>query len=59
MSAYDGILSAGEMGNLAMRSPLLEPEVKVDVLLSAMCGRNQYTRDPAPVIDELIAAAGG
>ncbi|MDQ1215755.1 hypothetical protein [Microbacterium arborescens] len=41
-----------------MRSPL-EPEVELDVRLSAICGRNQYTRDPAPVIDELLATAQG
>ncbi len=41
-----------------MRSPL-EAEAQLDVRLSAICGRNQYTRDPAPVIDELLAAAQG
>lgn len=41
-----------------MRSPL-EPDVQLDILLSAICGRNQYTRDPAPVIAELVAASHG
>ncbi len=41
-----------------MRSPL-EPEVQLDVLLSAICGRNQYTRDSEPVVAELTAAAAG
>ena len=41
-----------------MRSPL-EPEVQLDVLLSAICGRNQYTRDPAPVVAELVASSRG
>ncbi len=41
-----------------MRSPL-DPEVQLDVLLSAICGRNQYTRDPEPVVQELFAAAEG
>jgi hypothetical protein len=41
-----------------MRSPL-EPDTRLDVKLSAICARNQYTRDPAPVIAELTAAARG
>ncbi|WP_323985866.1 hypothetical protein [Microbacterium plantarum] len=41
-----------------MRSPL-DPDAMLDVTLSAICARNQYTRDPAPVIAELTAAAGG
>ncbi|MFB8893587.1 hypothetical protein [Microbacterium plantarum] len=41
-----------------MRSPL-EPDTRLDVELSAICARNQYTRDPGPVIAELIAAARG
>ncbi len=41
-----------------MRSSL-DPEVALDVLLSAICARHQYTRDAAPVIDELVAAASG
>jgi hypothetical protein len=41
-----------------MRSPL-EPDTRLDVELSAICARNQYTRDPAPVIAELTAAARG
>ena len=36
----------------------LDPETALDVRLSAICGRNQYTKDPAPVIDELHQAAG-
>jgi hypothetical protein len=41
-----------------MRSPL-DQDTMLDVTLSAICARNQYTRDPAPVIAELIAAADG
>lgn len=41
-----------------MRSPL-DPDTMLDVGLSAICARNQYTRDPAPVIAELTAAARG
>ena len=41
-----------------MRSPL-EPEVQLDVLLSAICGRNQYTRDPERVVAELVEACRG
>lgn len=36
----------------------LDPDTALDVHLSAICGRNQYTKDPAPVIDELRAVAG-
>lgn len=41
-----------------MRSPLA-PDTRLDVQLSAICSRNQYTRDPGPVIAELTAAARG
>lgn len=41
-----------------MRSPL-EREVQLDVLLSAICGRNQYTSDPELVVAELTAASRG
>lgn len=41
-----------------MRSPLA-PEVQLDVLLSAICGRNQYTRHPELVVAELTAASCG
>ncbi len=41
-----------------MRSPL-EPDVQLDVMLSAICGRNQYTRAPEPVVAELTAASRG
>ncbi len=37
----------------------LHPDVTLSVHLDAICGRNQYTRDPAPVIEEIRAAAGG
>lgn len=36
----------------------LDSDTALDVRLSAICGRNQYTKDPAPVIDELHEAAG-
>jgi hypothetical protein len=41
-----------------MRSPL-EPDTRLDVELSAICARNQYTRDPGPVVAELTIAARG
>jgi hypothetical protein len=50
--------SRPEEGNPAMRSPLA-PDVQLDVLLSAICGRNQYTCNPSPVLAELIAASRG
>lgn len=36
----------------------LDPETHLSIRLSAICGRNRYTRDPAPVIAELSATAG-
>jgi hypothetical protein len=36
----------------------LDPTTHLLIRLSAICGRNRYTRDPAPVIAELFAAAG-
>lgn len=41
-----------------MRSPL-EPDTRLDVELSAICARNQYAREPGPVIAELTTAARG
>lgn len=41
-----------------MPSRGLSPETRLSVLLDAICSRNRYTTDPAPVIDELRAAAG-
>lgn len=38
--------------------PALHPDVALSVRLDAICGANRYTRDPAPVVDELRAAAG-
>lgn len=36
----------------------LHPDVLLDVQLSAICSRHRYDRDPAPAIEELLAAAG-
>lgn len=36
----------------------LDPTTHLSIRLSAICGRNRYTHDPAPVIAELFAAAG-
>lgn len=36
----------------------LDPDTHLSIRLSAICGRNRYTRDPGPVIAELIATAG-
>lgn len=42
-----------------MPSRPLTPGVALGVTLSAICSRNRYTKDPAPVIAELRAEAGG
>lgn len=36
----------------------LHPDVALSVRLDAICARNQYTDDPAPVVAELLATAG-
>jgi hypothetical protein len=36
----------------------LSPDKKLELELDATCTRNQFTRDPAPVIAELVAIAG-
>lgn len=36
----------------------LSPDVRLSVLLDAICSRNRYTTDPAPVVAELLATAG-
>jgi len=36
----------------------LTPDAMLTVTLDAICSRNRYTTDPAPVIDELRATAG-
>lgn len=41
----------------ALRSPH-DSGTQLDVRLSAICGRDRYTRDPAPILAELPAAAG-
>lgn len=35
----------------------MHPDVRLSVLLDAICGRNEWTKDPGPVVDELRAAA--
>lgn len=40
------------------QGPRLSRDVLLDIELSAICSRNQYTHDPAPVIDELRRVAG-
>lgn len=37
---------------------VMHPDVTLSVELDAICGRNRYTKDPGPVLDELRAAAG-
>jgi hypothetical protein len=37
----------------------LHPDVLLEIRLSAAMGRNQYTRDVQPVIDEVRQIAGG
>lgn len=34
------------------------PDVLLGIQLSAICSRNRYTRDPGPVIAELVLIAG-
>jgi len=41
-----------------MPRPGLSPETALNVHPSAICTRNQYTHDPAPVIAELRRVAG-
>jgi hypothetical protein len=41
-----------------MPSRGLSPDVALSVTLDAICSRNRYTTDPAPVIAELLATAG-
>lgn len=41
-----------------MPSRPLDPDTLLGITLGAICSRNQYTDDPAPVIAELIATAG-
>lgn len=36
----------------------LSPDTLLSVELGAICSRNRYTADPAPVIEELLAATG-
>lgn len=37
----------------------LHPDVMLGIHLSAICSRNRYTRNAAPVISELLEVAGG
>lgn len=41
-----------------MPSRGLPPETMLSITLDAICSRNRYTQDPAPVIAELYATAG-
>ncbi len=41
-----------------MPSRGLSPEALLTVHLDAICSRHRYTKDPAPVVAELIATAG-
>jgi hypothetical protein len=38
---------------------VLHPDVLLSIALSAAMGRNQYTRDVQPIIDEVRQLAGG
>ena len=49
--------SRPEEGHLAVVSRGLSAGVKLSVALDAICSRNRYTTDPAPVLAELKAAA--
>lgn len=50
--------SRPEEGHLVVPNRGLSPGVKLSVALDAICSRNRYTTDPAPVLNELRAAAG-
>lgn len=41
-----------------MPSRGLDPDTKLSVLIDAICSRNRYTTNPAPVIAELLEVAG-
>jgi hypothetical protein len=41
-----------------MPSRGLSPDTMLSITLDAICSRNRYTKDPAPVIAELYATAG-
>lgn len=41
-----------------MPSRGLSPETMLTVHLDAICSRNRYTKNPAPVVAELISTAG-
>ncbi len=41
-----------------MSSRGLTPDVVLSVRLDAICGRHQFTRDPAPVVEEITRLAG-
>lgn len=41
-----------------MQSRGLSPAVKLSIALDAICSRNRYTTEPAPVLAELRATAG-
>ncbi|WP_350351864.1 hypothetical protein ABS642_00685 [Microbacterium sp. A8/3-1] len=41
-----------------MHSRGLSPDTLLSVRLGAICSRNCYTTDPAPVVSELLATAG-
>lgn len=41
-----------------MASRGLSPDVRLSVHLDAICSRNRYTTDPAPVIAEIYETAG-
>lgn len=36
----------------------MHPDTYLSIVLDATCARNQYTSDPAPVLEELRALAG-
>ncbi|WP_157555061.1 hypothetical protein [Microbacterium paraoxydans] len=50
--------SRPEEGHLVVVSRGLSAPVKLSVELDAICSRNRYTTDPAPVLDELRSTAG-
>ncbi len=51
-------MSEGARSVPGMSRPL-HPDTLLGIRLAAICSRNRYTTDPAPVIAELIEAAGG
>lgn len=54
-----GNCSASAVTSSLTRMSTLRPDVALSVHLDAICGRNQYTKNPGPVVEEIRAASAG